>query len=73
MKKKKEAVVKPQEEVKPLGEGEVEVMLIEIEECTYYLDPKTDKVYEKDEEGFLNFVGMKEGDRVNLDAESAEE
>ena len=73
VKKKTEAVVKPQEEVKPLGEGEVEVMLIEIEECTYYLDPKTDKVYEKDEEEFLNFVGMKEGDRVNLDAESAEE
>ena len=66
VKKKKEAVVKPQEEVKPLGEGEVEVMLIEIEECTYYLDPKTDKVYEKDEEGFLNFVGMKEGDKITV-------
>lgn len=73
VRKKKEEVAKPKEEIKPLGDGEVEVMLIEIEECIYYLDPKTDKVYEKDESGYLNFVGMKEGDRVNLDAESAEE
>ena len=54
-------------------EGEVEVMLIQINEEEYYLDPSTDKVYQKDGSGLLIFVGMKEGDNVNLDAESAEE
>ena len=56
-----------------LQPGEVEVMLIKIEENEYYLDPKTDKVYKKNEIEELVFVGMKEGDNINLDAESAEE
>ena len=54
-------------------EGEVEVMLIQINEQHYYLEPKTDKVYQKESDGLLIFVGMKEGNNVNLDAESAEE
>lgn len=54
-------------------EGEVEVMLIQINKQQYYLDPHTDKVYQKDSDDLLIFVGMKEGENVNLDAESAEE
>ena len=61
-------------ELQPLAEDELEVYLIEYNSQEYYLDPKTDKVYEKIEGNeVLNFVGMKEGDCLNLDAESAED
>ena len=61
-------------ELQPLAEDELEVYLIEYNSQEYYLDPKTDKVYEKIEGNeVLNFVGMKEGDSLNLDAESAED
>ena len=62
-----------QKETNEPKEGEVEVMLIQINKQQYYLDPHTDKVYQKDSDDLLIFVGMKEGENVNLDAESAEE
>lgn len=66
------SLVKTQKLEKP-KEGEVEVMLIQMNAQEFYLDPNTDKVYQKDDSNLLIFVGMKEGDYINLDSESVEE
>ena len=51
----------------------LEVQCICYLEKEYYLDLKTDKVYELNEDDLLIFVGMLEGKQVNFDAESAED
>ena len=51
----------------------LEVQCISYLEKEYYLDLKTEKVYELNEDDLLIFVGMLEGKRVNFDAESAED
>ena len=51
----------------------LEVQCISYLEKEYYLDLKTDKVYELNEDDLLIFVGMLEGKQVNFDAESAED
>ena len=75
-------VDKKLEKAKPeLTDDEVYVKQISYQEQTYYWDPTTDKIYknisEVDEsfssQDTLCFVGIKEGEVINFDAESSEE
>ena len=54
-------------------EIDMRVQCISYQEKEYFLDLKTDKVYELNEDDLLVFVGMLEGKQVNFDAESAED
>ena len=51
----------------------LEVQSILYEENEYYLNPKTDKIYVLGDEDTLVFTGMLEGNKINFDAESAED
>ena len=52
----------------------ISVQLVSYNSKNYYWESKTDRVYELDEElNELSFVGMKEHDSINFDAESTEE